>query len=563
MLIILVCTVGVSISTYIYIKENIEKSTFSNLEQSVQGVSDMLDSYQNEFDNISTQLYLNYDALGNTIIYYLNVLNKSTDSVERLKATQSLDKFILINSSIYQNLYRITLYANSGIIFSNKPIDNNIYKSEASKSWIPSIDPLRGNTFYRYSATDEWTNEKQPAVFSFTRKIDPNDQQSGYIEVQIKAADLLTPVSSLPWEGSDLRLLDDRGNAFYTMKTNKDIEVSSDNYYIFTKTTNKKYIVAELAVSKRMVLSPIRILRNIIIISFSVFLVFSAFFFFFLAKILTNPLRKLKSSIDRIDLVDKHLDIENKYNMNEVDQINRAFRIMNDRLQYSLQQIIQFRTLQLQSHFDTLQSQINPHFLFNMLGVIQALSDKGDTKKINRIIANLADFLRYSTATSSPVTSLNQEVELTMKYLELMKARYLYRLEYSFDIDQQMNDLIVPKLTIQPLVENCLQHGFNDAHPLHIRIIGKVIGDQWELTVQDNGLGFTGSVLPSIRDKVDSYIQQLDYISQGERLGFGGMGLCSTLARMQLTFKNQLHYSVGNNVDKGAYIMMSGNIKFL
>jgi two-component system sensor histidine kinase YesM len=566
MLIILVCTLGVSIPSYFYIKENIESSTLSNLEQSVQGVSDQLNAYQNEFDNISTQLYLNYDAAGNTMIHYLNVLNTSADSIERLKATQSLDKFIQINSSIYQDLYRITLYANSGLLFSSKPIVNNIFESEASQTWISLIAPLRGNTFYRYSTHDEWTNGQQPSVFSFIRAIDPNDQQSGYIEVQIKAADILASVDSLNREGSQLRLLDDKGNAFYTMTANEELKIASnnrDNFYTFTKTTSKKYIVAELTVTKDLVLAPIRLLRNIFIASLAVFLIFSVFFLSFLAKILINPLIKLKSSIDRIDLVDKPLGIENKYKMNEVDQINRAFRIMNDRLQHSLQQIIQFRTLQLQSHFDTLQSQINPHFLFNMLGVIQALSDKGDTEKINKITSNLADFLRYSSATSSPVTSLKQEIELTRKYLELMKSRFLYRLEYSFDLDQQMNDLIVPKLTLQPLVENSLQHGFRDAHPLNIRISGKIIGDRWELTVQDDGIGFSDTVLPTIRDKVESYLQQLDTIAQGDRLGFGGMGLCSTLARMQLILKNQLHYTVGNNVNRGAYITMSSTIKFL
>jgi two-component system sensor histidine kinase YesM len=139
----------------------------------------------------------------------------------------------------------------------------------------------------------------------------------------------------------------------------------------------------------------------------------------------------------------------------------------------------------------------------------------------------------------------------------------MHRFSYQLEIDPLMLSIVVPKMTLQPLVENCIQHGFNDRmHTLEIKVLAFIDGASWEIQINDNGSGFSAEGLTALNKKVDGYLNRMYSSMEGERLSLGGMGVASTISRLKFMFKEQFSYTIGNNEDSGgAKIRLRGPLK--
>lgn len=137
-----------------------------------------------------------------------------------------------------------------------------------------------------------------------------------------------------------------------------------------------------------------------------------------------------------------------------------------------------------------LRTQLNPHFLFNTLHAISSLVER-DPRGVRRMIARLSELLRHTLEqTSEQEISLDRELELLRRYLDIMEVRFQGRLDVTTDIDDDVRNTLVPNLMLQPLVENALKHGVNAIEgPGRIEISAKRSGDDVVLRVRDNGPG--------------------------------------------------------------------------
>ncbi|WP_138756036.1 sensor histidine kinase [Paenibacillus sinopodophylli] len=581
MLILILLGVGVAIPIYTYLENNIEDNITSNLNEIIKNITGNLEDYSTEFNMISTQFYMSYDNTGHNMIDYLKNLTSSNNELEEFYSRQSIDRFLLLMNSIYQNYYRISVFNESGEQFSTKPVQLTLAQSIQNNNWLSPARNAGGAAVIRFDSNDHWMPSNDVSNVSLTRALD-SINQSSYLEVQIEIANIvgLYKISQLTdynflivannevvWTSSsapDQLLANDIGRYqdFIQQSSKQSFvhQTTDRNEHLFIQSSDIMDLSVVLAIPENKLLGPIKLFRNVALLTIFVVLFFSVILFLILSKALTSPLTKLKKVIDSIDLEDNKLEIENKYKMNEIEKINRSFRRMNERLHHSLEETIHFRTMQLQSHFNSLQSQINPHFLFNMLGVIQALSRNKQTEQLTYICSNLADFLRYSIETRSAIVMLDKEAAYTTKYLELMKSRYLHRLHYDIQIDDAIANLLLPKLTLQPLVENCIQHGFpDDDRPLIIKLHATVDSHEWRITICDNGVGWTLDNLNRCKTEIENYIAGLEQ-EPNTPLTFGGMGLISTMARMKLFAKESFTYELKNNPDHGSSVILIGKI---
>lgn len=116
--------------------------------------------------------------------------------------------------------------------------------------------------------------------------------------------------------------------------------------------------------------APLHTFRNLMImISLSVIII-SLGVYYMLARILTRPLRELRRALKDSDIINTQITIDNSVHDDEIELLNKSFESMRTRLRNSMDDIVKAKTLQLKTHFEVLQAQINPHFLFNMLGII-------------------------------------------------------------------------------------------------------------------------------------------------------------------------------------------------
>ncbi|MBR3465230.1 MAG: sensor histidine kinase, partial [Clostridiales bacterium] len=192
-----------------------------------------------------------------------------------------------------------------------------------------------------------------------------------------------------------------------------------------------------------------------------------------------------------------------------------------------------------QAELALLQAQINPHFLYNTLDTIIWLIEAGKTEEAEEMVTDLSSFFRHSLSNGEDVVTLDDEEKQVRSYLQIQQFRYKDIMDYSIDIDNDIKGTRLPKLTIQPLVENALYHGvkLKRAKGL-ITVKGKAEGGDIVITVSDTGAGMTKDRLEELRAG----------LTNRERVGFG---LSTVDERLKLFFGEKYGLSIESTEGEG------------
>lgn len=236
----------------------------------------------------------------------------------------------------------------------------------------------------------------------------------------------------------------------------------------------------------------------------------------------------------------------------EIHILEQTYNRMMLRLRDSTLSELSLREGTLQAQLNALQTQINPHFIYNTLNIISAKSMESGNFDIIEICDQFASMLRYSMDTHSRTATMQEEIENVRNYLILAKARYEKNLEFTIDVPDDLQDIKVPKLTLQPIVENALTHGFDGRNVVRVlAVTGKISDDKLLLEVRDNGIGFSEEVLQSLRQRIDDIDAGKVSIEESGK----HIGLANTCLRLYYYSKGLIHMSVHN--DNGAVITLS------
>ncbi len=191
-----------------------------------------------------------------------------------------------------------------------------------------------------------------------------------------------------------------------------------------------------------------------------------------------------------------------------------------------------------------LQAQINPHFLYNTLDTIIWLIESGEISEAVAMVSSLSNFFRFSLSRGQNVITIQEEQQHIRSYLEIQHMRYRDLMEYDIDIPEELYDYILPKLTLQPLVENALYHGIKIRRRKGlIRVSGRVEDDQLVLEVADDGCGMSAERLDELRAS----------LVNGTKEGFG---LRTVHQRIQILFGSEYGLTLESEPDIGTRILV-------
>lgn len=191
-------------------------------------------------------------------------------------------------------------------------------------------------------------------------------------------------------------------------------------------------------------------------------------------------------------------DLDHRVEVCSDNELGVIAEVINQMMQNLKRYIEQEYLLVIQNQkaeYHALQSQINPHFLYNTLNGFVALNRMGEKKKLEQSIIGLSHLFQY-TCRKRDTVSLREEFNFLEEYLKLEKLKFEERLDYMFWMDEKSGDLQIPKLLLQPVVENCIEHGMGETDtPILITVSGicmevKGIGQVTVISVRDNGVGF-------------------------------------------------------------------------
>lgn len=270
----------------------------------------------------------------------------------------------------------------------------------------------------------------------------------------------------------------------------------------------------------------------------------------------TEPIKQLIRYITRIQAGQVQLGQMNKdIELTRTDEMgilaNRFHGLMQDLNQMVMREY-RLELANKSNQLMALQAQINPHFLNNALQSIGTLALQHDAPKVYALIASLAKMMHYSMNTNESVVPLGKELDHVKAYLELQKQRFEHQFQIAYDIEEGTKTIAVPKMILQPLVENYFKHGFKpiagEIGLLHIEASKQADGDyEWlRLVVEDNGLGITEERLREVRNRLHAP-------SGSEE---NSIGLNNVLTRIKLYFTDDATLDIEHAQPQGLRIII-------
>ena len=221
---------------------------------------------------------------------------------------------------------------------------------------------------------------------------------------------------------------------------------------------------------------------------------------------ITRPFKELSQVTDEI--AKGNLSVRANVNTGvEATALSNSMNTMIDKINELLEQVTIEQTRLRKAEFELLQAQINPHFLYNTLDAIIWLAEAGEQKRVVGMVRNLSDFFRTSLNQGKDINSIKEEMLHVKSYLEIQHVRYQDILSYDIEVPESLYIYSIPKITIQPLVENALYHGIKNKRGMgHISIRGQAGEKDFTITVTDDGIGIDETRLRQVQSGIQNKV---------------------------------------------------------
>lgn len=264
---------------------------------------------------------------------------------------------------------------------------------------------------------------------------------------------------------------------------------------------------------------------------------------FILSYTFTRPIGRLKNAMKQVEAGDFEIQVESKAH-DEIGMLIQSFNYMVSRLRQLIIEVYQQKLAQKNAELTALQAQINPHFLYNTLDSINwMLIEKGEWE-ISDVVVSLGDILKYSLHGEEMLVLFEEELKYIESYLCIQKNRLEDRLTVQIEIDEEAKLCFVPKLILQPIVENAILHGIEKKKEMgRIQIQAIVRERTLEIRVTDDGIGMQPDRLMRFRESIMS-----DEIS-GKHIGMRNVH-----RRIQLHFGEAYGLKIDSEWQKGTTV---------
>ncbi|RPK27729.1 hypothetical protein EDO6_03252 [Paenibacillus xylanexedens] len=222
----------------------------------------------------------------------------------------------------------------------------------------------------------------------------------------------------------------------------------------------------------------------------------------------------------------------------EIGMLGNSF----NRMLVQIRQLISLNELRERQKRDaeirSLQEHIKPHFLYNTLDTIHWMARKEGAEDVSGMVGALSRLFRIGLSKGQDYIPLHSEIEHMTSYMQIQQTRYRDRLQYTLNIPEELRDLFVLKLLLQPLIENAIYHGIKGRRgPGHIRVEARLEHNRLLLTVQDNGAGMSNERLAEMQQLLEAPLASLEASSPG--MTGKSYGMLNVQARLRLSFGDE------------------------
>jgi two-component system sensor histidine kinase YesM len=266
-----------------------------------------------------------------------------------------------------------------------------------------------------------------------------------------------------------------------------------------------------------------------------------------LSRSIYTPIKKLHDVTKTITQNDLQALVTGD-NTDEIAELGMSFNIMIGKIRGMLDDKVREQENLRKAELRALQSQINPHFLYNTLDTIIWMAEANKTDQIVEVVSALSNFFRISLSKGKDWITIGEEIGRIKSYLIIQKMRYRDIMDFQIDVDEDVSDHTVLKLILQPLVENAIYHGIKNKREGGTIIVRAKFNNAKEviLEVEDNGIGFTPDKLRQLEAELAD--------DSGDIRQESGFGIGNVNQRIKLYYGKQYGLSVRSEYQTGTCV---------
>lgn len=554
---IIICIFVILCSTVLYAGNVINSNITETQKQLTLSINQNIENYFQDMNDFSMELIKSRSfrdtALGKLPEYYEEGRN-------------TVDLF----SNLYLEAYKmIQKKYNVGII-----TDQNYYIWMGNEYFIDRIGQVPdtyqnmvkdGSSVIKYLEKNEYLQEvmgKRSITDKDNSKITLSRSFGGssffyngpaILEVQMDAAEFTQDMRKLSSgkdaEGLRIHILNDAGDTIFSdteldgkqfLEENgwKTGNFRKDGYYTYVYKIFNSDLYVLYTISIFSYYNKLLTFLGITIIFFLIITALMIAVSYRVSREISKPIHEVCHELRKVDLAQGIRYQRVDTDILELDYLSNTIGELNEKLEESMHHIITLKDFEIHSKLLALQAQMQPHFLVNTLTTMGSMAEEGDNRDIARMCLNLTQMFRYISAEESEGVRLFEEMKHVNRYVDIMKERFP-NAQVDTDLPLELMNIRVPKLIIQPLVENSFKY-CNRSKP-HIQIVGEIQdGVHWSIRVTDNGAGFSKGKADEILEKCALSMDGVNSLSTK----IDGMGLVNVYVRLQLFYREDVVYEV-------------------
>ena len=541
-----------------------KEQTFASLGQNAANIAASMDQ---ELDKLHTfALNTAYSTLMRD--RFSDYLSRGDDAY--LQQQQDMKILLDIMAALIvptRTVEQLNLYTTDGTVICSGLYSGQMEGTAEDQPWYAAVDESEYHHALLFTGEEPhlakfYTGEYGKNFVTYAMRIYDNFYNvQGYLELQQNLSSVLSAaIAYQSVYGESVYVFDGSGTVIFPLGAEAPeglfdaaragaSQLAEGSMHLFSAPSNRSDFLTVLAIDQGAVLEPVYDYAGSIAIVLCCVLLLALGLAYFAARRITTPISQICRAVSAMDITQPPADPSLHTKVEELQTLSDQFSDMQHKLYESLQKQLLLQDQEMQSRMLALQSQMNPHFLFNSLAAIQSMADEGMTGEIQVMCQSMSNILRYISSSASDRVPLADELRYTKDYLICMVIRYQGDLGYEIDVPDSMLSLSVPKLCVQLLVENAIKFSATKRPPYRVSIIGRADEHQYTLTIQDNGPGFSEEALAMLREK----IAEIDRTGLLPSLEINGMGLLNIYIRYRLHGQHSI-FRLENRPEGGASI---------
>ena len=283
------------------------------------------------------------------------------------------------------------------------------------------------------------------------------------------------------------------------------LEQEYDGNYLIQVSQENYNLEAFVLVSQSLLTATQKSLIRTLLIIMAAMLLAITIIVLFLSQWLTKPVEEMSSTITQIKNGETQLRVRPVGWSQELTTLGTEFNEMLDRMQVMAQEELQHKMLVERTEYKMLQAQINPHFLYNTLDTMSGIANAQNCPMVSGMCRSLSAIFRYSLNMTDELSTVQNEMSHVRNYLYVMDVRNGSTVAYDYQIDSNTLADQMPRICIQPVVENALTHGLRNVRRKDKKLLirSEHVGENLVLTVQDNGAGMDAEAMNRLLEQND------------------------------------------------------------